>query len=86
MKFAAIAVLASFVIVGISAEDASSSEEGSTGCGWNVCSENDPQVCGSNGVTYQNQCEVDKDNCLTNHYSKWTVLHEGMCSRAEGGR
>ncbi|KAE9347806.1 hypothetical protein PF008_g7654 [Phytophthora fragariae] len=75
MKFAAVAVLASLVIIGISAD-------GSTGCGRDLCPDDAPLVCGSNGVTYENQCEFDLENCL-NGNSEWTVLHNNT---SEGGR
>ncbi|EGZ10059.1 hypothetical protein PHYSODRAFT_523109 [Phytophthora sojae] len=78
MKFAAVFVLASLVIVGISADDSSSA------CDRLPCPENAPLICASNGVTYENRCVFDHENC--NSGNKWTVLHEGTCSRSEGGR
>ncbi|KAG6620420.1 Kazal-like serine protease inhibitor domain-containing protein [Phytophthora cinnamomi] len=88
MKLAAVAVISSLVLVGISADGstigipADGSTIGIPACGRNVCSDKVPLVCGSNGVTYENKCDFDFYNCGSG--GKWRVLHEGMCTRTEG--
>ncbi|KAE8999504.1 hypothetical protein PR003_g20201 [Phytophthora rubi] len=79
MKFAAVAVLASVLTIGISAQ------AGSSGCEKKACSPNDPKVCASNGVTYTNRCEFDYENCENGNY-QWTVVRNGTCRRGDGGR
>ncbi|KAE8984542.1 hypothetical protein PR003_g20200 [Phytophthora rubi] len=70
MKFAAVAVLASLLTIGISADNS---------CKKMPCPPG-PKVCASNGVTYMNRCEFDYQNCENGNY-RWKVGHEGMCRR-----
>ncbi|EGZ23280.1 hypothetical protein PHYSODRAFT_479044, partial [Phytophthora sojae] len=87
VKLAAIAVLASLLIVGCFA-----GEDGS--CDKMLCTGESHSVCGSNGVTYtprQKDMDTTKSGCNFFHNDNcdngqtWRVLHKGMCRRDEGG-
>ncbi|EGZ08382.1 Kazal-like serine protease inhibitor domain-containing protein [Phytophthora sojae] len=80
MKFAIASVIASLLLVETSADLGFSCSRVSS-----ITCENPslPLVCASNGVTYQNGCEFNKANCDN---KGMRILHEGMCSRSEGGR
>ncbi|KAJ8507167.1 hypothetical protein ON010_g18997 [Phytophthora cinnamomi] len=81
MKFTPLALIAAFAIVGTSAAD-SSSGSSSSSCG-SECSKVSDLVCGSDGITYLNSCELDNAKCVKG--AKLKVLHGGMCRRDEIG-
>ncbi|KAJ8550407.1 hypothetical protein ON010_g10663 [Phytophthora cinnamomi] len=86
MKFAPLALIAAFVIVGTSANDGTAATDGSSalpGC-VGVCSQVPDLVCGSDGVTYLNSCEFENAKCTKGSTLK--VAHGGRCRRDEGGR
>ncbi|EGZ19643.1 hypothetical protein PHYSODRAFT_493210, partial [Phytophthora sojae] len=58
--------------------------ESSSECTTGGCTKVINFVCGSNCVTYLNQCEFDSDNCIKGLTLK--VAHKGMCRRGEGGK
>ncbi|KAE8891515.1 hypothetical protein PF005_g21789 [Phytophthora fragariae] len=80
MKFSAVAVLASLVMVGISAQQSSLRKLGAS-CTTVKCSSKRNAVCGSNGVTYRNKCEFGNDNCLNGR--KWYVASNGDCPNVD---
>ena len=41
-------------------------------------------VCGSDGVTYENICELEKSSCQKAKHI--TVVKQGMCGKCESGR
>ncbi|EGZ08375.1 Kazal-like serine protease inhibitor domain-containing protein, partial [Phytophthora sojae] len=78
MKFANVSLLASLLIVEVSAR----LRFDCVRVPYIICdSPSLPKVCASNGVTYENGCYFDKAN-----NKGMRILHEGMCSRSEGGR
>jgi len=46
-------------------------------CAKNSCSQLNEFVCGSNGKTYRNTCEMENDSCDSNETI--TVAHKGHC-------
>ncbi|KAF4148375.1 Kazal-type serine protease inhibitor domain [Phytophthora infestans] len=75
MKFAIATVLASLLIVGISADGFACANVPYITCD----SESNPMVCASNGVTYKNGCDFNKANCDNKGLK---VLNEGRWKRA----
>ena len=43
------------------------------------CQQTMQLVCGSDGITYDNSCELKRQTCLLNTYA--TLLHHGPCGR-----
>ncbi|KAJ8534992.1 hypothetical protein ON010_g13745 [Phytophthora cinnamomi] len=85
MKFAIAAALASLLIVRTSAEAAADIGFTCAAVPYIRCDggHDTTKVCGSDGVTYDNKCEFFKADCDNKGLR---VLHNGMCSRSEGGR
>lgn len=48
------------------------------------CKPHKRSVCGSNGKTYRNHCELHRDACLTG--LKIQVDHDGHCQGTSGGK
>eukprot|EP00644_Phytophthora_capsici_P010655 jgi/Phyca11/104537/e_gw1.9.957.1 len=77
MKFAIVPVLASLLVAGTSAQGFSCAAVPNIRCSGGDGTQG-PQVCGSDGVTYENKCFFNLANCDN---KGMRVLHNGMCRR-----